>query len=76
MGEPGTGERPEPPLPMLARKLLMERPMGTLRARIFSTTGLLLGLQVLGTTYGLASWWQVHESCARQRALGSGAIRT
>lgn len=45
--------------------------MGTLRARIFSTTGLLLGLQVLGTAHGLVSWWQIHASCERQLALGA-----
>ena len=45
--------------------------MGTLRARIFFTTGLLLGLQVLGTAHGLVSWWQIHASCERQLVLGA-----
>lgn len=45
--------------------------MATLRTRIFSTTGFLLGLQVLGTGLGFASWWQIHTACERQLALGS-----
>ncbi|MBA2320184.1 MAG: hypothetical protein H0V89_03425, partial [Deltaproteobacteria bacterium] len=44
--------------------------MPTLRTRIFSATGFLIGLQVLGTGLGLASWVQVQAACQRQLAIG------
>ena len=43
--------------------------MSTLRRRVWSATGLLIGLQVVGTALGFASWRQVHASSLRQTAL-------
>jgi signal transduction histidine kinase len=45
--------------------------MSSLRHRVFLSTGLLIGLQVLGTGLGFASWWQVHQACLHQQTLST-----
>jgi signal transduction histidine kinase len=41
----------------------------SLRRRVFASTGLLVGLQVLGTALGFGSWMQVHHAGETQQLL-------
>lgn len=45
--------------------------MPSLSRRVLAGTGLLVGLQVLGTGLGFASWLQVHRACEAQQAIAS-----
>lgn len=43
--------------------------MPALRARVYTATGIFVGLQVAATFVGLSSWWQVRGACQRQLQL-------